>query len=156
MDRAHAHYVSGNVRMSLSLYTKMATLGYSRAHANAAWIIEKELHKNDGRDSTVAFVAVKNAIVQATWGKLMKYIGMSTPNDDKLKSDGNGAEDADDEEGEGGGDLKQLVWCGGHSAKTCAACAMDLKDPSVSHGKKTNFSILIFYQDAQLHLYTRL
>ena len=136
MDRAHAHYVSGNIRMSLSLYTKMATLGYSRAQANAAWIIEKELHKNDGRDSTVAFVAVKNAIVQATWGKLMKYIGMSTPNDDKLKSDGNGAE----EEGDGdGGDLKQLVWCGGHSAKTCAACAMDLKDPSVSHGKKNLF-----------------
>jgi TPR repeat protein len=78
MERAHAHYKSGNIKMSLSLYTRMATLGYSRAQANAAFILEKHLqqdHQNRG--------SFLNGVVNSVSRKIFSFF--DTGNDDDAK-----------------------------------------------------------------------
>ena len=123
MERAHAHWRSGNVRMSLALYTKMSTLGYSRAQANAAWILEKELYKqtNDGSRGGKAVGNRYNTL------GVQMYAGATTVMNSILRIVGLK---------EGPKRVKKpRVWCGGHAARSCRRCPFDSKNKMINNGE---------------------
>ena len=138
MERAHAHYKSGNLKMALTLYTRMATLGYSRAQANAAWILEQELHRTlSSRRGGGVGARMLNDLKRATTNMMLSTLELFLPNTFVETYFGRREEGAEEWKKSGGknsatssSSSKRSVWCGSHAAASCDACPQDVGAPS--------------------------